>query len=225
MNERSFGKEKIVMIVAGGSVPLPFLQEAYGRMHPVAVIAADRGLEACVAVGIPVDEVIGDFDSLDPAVRENFLSDEQNVTKLNPIKNDTDTEAALQLAFERYEGSIYILGGTGSRVDHMLGNVALLGQGFAHGREVYLLDPCNRVRLVKDCCHIKRDAQYGKFLSVISFCGTAHGVSEQGVFYPVDRMELSPYTSLGISNEITEDEAVISVEDGVLIVVESRDGC
>ena len=60
-------------------------------------------------------------------------------------------------------------------------------------------------------------------VSVVSFCGVARGVSESGVFYPLDHVDLQPFTSLGISNEIVDEEAVITVEDGTLIVVESRD--
>lgn len=174
-------------------------------------------------MGAEPDYVIGDFDSLDPAVKEAFLADRRNVTKLNPIKDDTDSEAALQLAFEKTQGDIYILGGTGTRLDHVLGNVAILGQGFERKRQIFLLDEYNRIRLVQKECRIRKDAQYGKYVSVISFCGIAKGVSESGVFYPLDHVDLQPFTSLGISNEIVEEEAVITVEDGTLIVVESRE--
>ena len=99
---------RVTYILAGGQLSLPFLKEQMDRHSDRTIIAADRGLEACVSLGIEPDFVIGDFDSLDETVREEFLSQEKNVTKLNPIKDDTDTEAALTLAFEKTEGDIII---------------------------------------------------------------------------------------------------------------------
>lgn len=215
--------EHVTLIVAGGELSLPFFEQQLQQYPKHTLIAADRGLEYCMSVGREPDYVIGDFDSLDEKVREAFIAKETNVKKLNPIKDDTDTEAALQWAFAHTKGDIYILGGIGSRMDHVLGNLALLGQGFAHGREIFLLDPHNRIRMVNHQCTIKKDEQYGQYVSVISFCGEAKGVSEQGVFYPLNQASLPPFTSLGISNEIVDEEAVISVEQGVLLVVESKD--
>lgn len=216
-------KQNVTFILAGGHLSLPFLKEQIDCYDNPCIIAADRGVEACLSVGAEPDYVIGDFDSIDPAVKEAFLTNRRNVTKLNPIKDDTDSEAALQLAFEKTQGDIYILGGTGTRLDHVLGNIAILGQGIERKRQIFLLDEYNRIRLVQKECRIRKDAQYGKYVSVISFCGIAKGVSESGVFYPLDHVNLQPFTSLGISNEIVEEEAVITVEDGTLIVVESRE--
>ena len=50
-------------------------------------------------------------------------------TKLNPMKDDTDTEAAIRLAIEKGAQSITLLGATGSRIDHVLANIELLGIG------------------------------------------------------------------------------------------------
>ena len=99
---------RVTYILAGGQLSLPFLKEQLNRHSDRTIIAADRGLEACVSLGIEPDFVIGDFDSLDKTVREEFLSQEKNVTKLNPIKDDKDTEAALTRAFEKTEGDIII---------------------------------------------------------------------------------------------------------------------
>ena len=115
------------------------------------------------------------------------------------------------------------MGGTGTRLDHVLGNIAILGQGFVQDRHIFLLDEHNRIRLIQKECRIKKEEQYGKYVSVVSFCGVARGVSESGVFYPLDHVDLQPFTSLGISNEIVDEEAVITVEDGTLIVIESKD--
>ena len=212
--------EEVTLILAGGNLSLPFLENVIKEYAGATIIAADRGLEACMKLQIEPDYVIGDFDSLDEQVKDAFLADRRNVTKLNPIKDDTDTEYAIRLAISEGARSIVMLG---TRLDHVLGNIAILGQGFVQDRHIFLLDEHNRIRLIQKECRIKKEEQYGKYVSVVSFCGVARGVSESGVFYPLDHVDLQPFTSLGISNEIVDEEAVITVEDGTLIVIESKD--
>ena len=213
----------VTFILAGGNLSPSFLQQQL-REHPKhTIIAADRGLEACVSLGIEPDHVIGDFDSLDPKVKASFLAKEKNVTKLNPIKDDTDTEAALALAFEKTEGDILILGGTGTRMDHVLGNIGILGQDFVRGRSVQILDEHNRIRLADGPLTIKKSEQYGKYVSLLPLTTEVRGVTLEGMYYPLHNFTLTSYTSIGISNEIVEEEARISFDEGVLVVIESKD--
>ena len=87
------------VIISGGGIDEPFAvrflkAETYG-----CLIAADSGMEFLCQTGINPDVVIGDFDSVS---KETAAFYEQNETirriKLNPIKDDTDTEAAVHLA-------------------------------------------------------------------------------------------------------------------------------
>ncbi len=210
-------------IVSGGSLSPDFLKEQLEKTEDAYIIAADRGLEVCMSAGVEPDQVIGDFDSIDQEAKEHFLSEAKNITKLNPIKDDTDTEAALQLAFLHTSGDIVILGGTGTRLDHVLGNIALLGQGFEHNRSVILLDEHNRIRLLKDDFSIKKREQYGKYVSLLPYSTEVKGLTLRGFYYPLTDFTLTGYTSLGISNEISEEEASVTFTEGVLIMVESKD--
>ncbi len=71
------------------------------------------------------------------------------------------------------------------------------------------MDEHNRIRLIQKECRIKKEEQYGKYVSVVSFCGVARGVSESGVFYPLDHVDLAAVYILRISNEIVDEEAVM----------------
>lgn len=216
-------EQQATFILAGGSMSLPFLEEQFKAYPDHVIIAADRGLESCVALGITPDFVIGDFDSLDPKVKEKFLSYEENVTRLNPVKDDTDTEAALHLAFEKTAGDIFILGGTGTRLDHVLGNISILAQGLARGRRVQLLDEHNRIRVADQPLTIKKKEQFGKYVSLLPLTTEVSGLTLEGMAYPLYQYTLRSDTSIGISNEIRDEEAKISFDQGILIVVESRD--
>lgn len=210
-------------IFSGGTTDIAFAADVLAEETDVTAIAVDRGLDTCLSLGISPDVVIGDFDSVSEEGRLFLKDNAARVRKLNPIKDDTDTEAALDYALAHTEGEIVILGGTGTRIDHLLGNLSILGKAFAYDRDVVLLDTHNRIRLVRDTFRIAKEKQFGSYISVFPWQGTARGVTETGFFYPLSDAVLTGVTSLGVSNEIVEEEAVISVEEGVLMVIESRD--
>jgi thiamine pyrophosphokinase len=222
--------EECTFIVSGGAVDSDFLAGELKKATKKTIIAADRGLEACLLLAqkgdfLP-DYVIGDFDSLaadQGKTLQTLQKQGTQVIRLNPIKDDTDTEAALRLAFEKTVGDIYIFGGTGTRLDHVLGNLSILIQGFDRGRSVLLIDPWQRIRMIRGEWRLPRQQQFGKYVSVFPWGGAASGVTLEGFAYPLQDVVLEGTTSLGVSNEITGELGRILVRDGTLLVVESRD--
>ena len=217
--------EEVTLILAGGNLSLPFLENVIKEYAGATIIAADRGLEACMKLQIEPDYVIGDFDSLDEQVKDAFLADRRNVTKLNPIKDDTDSEAALHLAFEKTKGDIFLLGGTGTRLDHVLGNIQSLYLALEKGVDCEILDEHNRIRLIQGEYRIKKAEQYGKYVSLIPFTTDVNGVTLEGLKYPVQDQHFTVQGSggFGVSNEIAADEARISLRQGIFIMIESKD--
>ena len=53
--------------------------------------------------------------------------------------------------------------------------------------------------------------------------GPVKGVTIKGMKYCLDNYDMSGFNSLGISNEISEDIASVEFEDGIMLVIESRD--
>ena len=214
----------ITYIITGGSISDAQVQELLAAdSEDKVIIAADKGMECCIRLEVRPNYLIGDFDSASTEALAKMKEWNIAVTKLNPIKDDTDTEAALHLAFEKTQGDIIILGGTGTRMDHVLGNIAILGQGFEVGRKIYLIDSNNRIQLIDREVTIAKDKQFGKYISVLPLTTEVRGLCEIGFYYPLDHYTMNSYTSLGISNEIVEDYGTITIEDGVLIVIESND--
>ncbi|MBR1757139.1 MAG: thiamine diphosphokinase [Lachnospiraceae bacterium] len=217
---------KRILIVSGGEVSedvlLKMLAERFDK-----IIAADRGLEALLRQKISPDELIGDFDSLDDRLFEKYIQNKSDkdtsLTKLNPIKDATDTEVALDHALSYKPDEIVILGATGSRIDHVLGNISLLARAKEAGVSAMLVDAHNRIRLISGRTVVKKEEQYGKYLSLIPYMGEAKGVTLRGVFYPLTDAVLSSGNTLGISNEITEDTAIIEIKEGQAILIESFD--
>ncbi len=212
------------LIVAGGTVADELLvQEA---KHADCIIAADRGLEALERIERYPHIIVGDFDSASGetiAHLEQYASQGVRVVRLIPEKDDTDTEAALQLAFAHSTGDIVILGGTGSRLDHVLGNISILGQGLERGRRVFLEDTHNRIRLIDGDIRLHRSNLYGPYISLFPYGDRVEGVTLRGFKYPLEEATLEGFTSLGVSNELIDESGDIHLKQGVLIVIEARD--
>lgn len=222
---------KKIIIVCGGvfdeDLAREFLQE-----KDRYVIAADRGLSHLIRMGIRPDAVIGDFDSVSEMDRVAIETYERigdaKVVRLNPVKDSTDTEAALRMAMEQ-EGEIIILGATGRRLDHSLANIRLLGLGLETGRSITIMDTLNRMRMCstehgsKGHITISRSEQYGKYVSVFPVGGPVRGLSMRGFAYSLEDTDIDDFSTLTVSNEITAEEGDITFKEGTLLVVESRD--
>lgn len=211
-------------IIGGGNIDLDWLKAV---LNPATdtIVAADRGCEALYAIGIQPDAVVGDFDSINADVKNKIDNEwECKRIELNPIKDDTDVESALNYILSNTNhGDIYILGGIGTRLDHVLGNISLLGAGFEHNRKIYLMDPNNKVYMIKDRVVIEKAKQYGEYISVFAQTTEVKGLTMRGFKYPLNDYDLKGFNTLCVSNEILAPEAFIYIDEGILIVVESRD--
>ncbi len=90
----------------------------------LAVIGVDGGLNHCDRMNIQPNWIIGDLDSVSPAILEKM---EGPKTRLKRAKDETDLEVAIAKAREIAASSpIIIFGGLGGRMDHTLTNLLLL---------------------------------------------------------------------------------------------------
>lgn len=213
-----------ILIVSGGSIEDAFVCGLIAGSHYGMVIACDSGMEFFRRNGLYPDLIVGDFDSAKEASVRYFKEQPEVLVEQFPAEKDwTDTELAVRKALELKPVHIDLVGATGSRLDHVLGNLQLLHMGLQHGTEIFLLDAHNRVRLIDHSLVIGREEQYGDWISLIPYNCTVHGLTLRGMKYPLTDASLAPGVTLGISNEITEPQAQIRFSEGMLFVIESRD--
>ena len=183
------------------------------------LICADGGADIAAEFGLFPDCVIGDFDSTSMSDRFDCLY----ITY--PAEKDlTDAEACVAHAVEMGYSEITIFGGMGGRLDHTLGNIALLSEYYSTGREIRFMDSRNMIFLLENGTAELLPSPFYKYFSIISLNSTAEGVSISGARYPLNNIVLQRASTLGISNEITDENAVISVRSGQLLIVRSADG-
>lgn len=216
--------KKSVLIVSGGYIDDVFAGDYINNRKYEIYIACDRGMEFYQRTGLQPDLILGDFDSVDPKVLQVFQKMEGIRYKQFPPEKDwTDTELAVMHAMELGATHIDLLGATGSRWDHVMGNLSMLGLGLQAGVEICMIDAHNRIRLIDRELRIKKEKQFGDYVSLIPYMGPVAGVTLRGFQYPLEHAAMDGFRSMGISNEIVEEEAMITLEQGLLLVIESKD--
>ena len=138
-----------VVIISGGHIDDVFALHYLKEYNYDCMIAADSGMDFLYRNHLIPDVIAGDFDSAQLEGLQYFkgLNDVQ-IIQLNPVKDDTDTENVLREAIRRGATEITILGATGTRLDHVLANVYLLGLGLEAGVNIVIVDAHNRIRMV-----------------------------------------------------------------------------
>jgi thiamine pyrophosphokinase len=200
-----------VVVLAGGSPPTARAIDAIPA--GAAVIAADSGADHALALGIDVELAIGDFDSASPAAVAAARSAERH-----PVDKDaTDLELALRAALAWKPRRILVVGGIEGRLDHLLGELLVLGADELAGVEVDAVLGDAHVHVIRDE-RVLRGTE-GEVISLFALNAPAMGIETEGLAYPLRGETLVPGSSRGLSNVFTAPEARISVERGLLLAV------
>lgn len=175
------------------------------------VIAADGGYRYLTEAGREPDLVIGDFDSL------GFRPNSSSVIELSSEKDYTDTLAAVYEGIKKGFEVFHIYCGTGGRIDHTLANIQTLKFLSDEGRYGMLFDKDYVIAAVSDG-ELVFDRSCRGYISVFSFTDESRGVLIKGFRYELEDAVLTNSFALGVSNEFSGKEGVISCRGGTLLV-------
>ncbi len=217
---------KSCVIISGGRLDVQFAFEFIKKESPEILIAADKGLDFCRETNILPTQIVGDFDSLGEKLLPEYEALGIPVHKFCPEKDYTDTEIAVRLAMKLGAEKIMILGASeGNRLDHLFGNVMTMMIPQQEGIDCFMVDAHNRVRILTNPLEIRKEEQYGTYISLIPLTTDVYGVTLSGFKYPLWDFHFNVLTSgsLGISNELAEEHGKIDFSKGILLMVESRD--
>ncbi len=213
---------KNIIIVTGGTIDKNVLSHIMESNPHSYILGVDKGMETLMEMRIEPNMVMGDFDSANPDILEYYRK-KDNIILLEPEKDLTDTHAAILKALDMVPERIILVGATGNRVDHMMANIHILKLCLEKKVEAYIIDCNNRIRMIDKQCKITKKEQYGKYISCIPFSDKVTGVNLIGFKYPLTDATMIKADSLGISNELREEEGLISIDTGYLLVMETKD--
>jgi thiamine pyrophosphokinase len=181
------------------------------------VICADNSFPSAISQGITPNLIIGDFDTGAPI----SFPDNIEVQRFPIEKDDSDTMLCIKEAAKRGFSKITVAGGLSGRLDHTFANLQMLAYGASIGLEITVTDGENEVFLLSPGKTVLCKKE-GFSLSVFSYGEKASGISLRGVKYPLTNGSLTNLFPLGLSNEITDETAEISFEEGLLLIIISK---
>ena len=164
------------VIVAGGEfptapLPLEILQSAH------YVVCCDGAADRYIATGRVPDAIVGDGDSISAANRKKFA----HLLHIIAEQESNDQTKAVRFLMEQGKRRIAIVGATGKREDHTIGNISLLIEYARAGCDVCsftdhgVFIPCNGTTTHK--------CRKGQQVSIFSI--TAKDLSAVGLRYPI----------------------------------------
>ena len=196
------------VIIANGAfprhpVPLSFLREAS------RIICCDGATESLLEHGLKPDYIVGDLDSLSQELQQRY----SHCLHHDPDQYTNDLTKSVKFCAEKLWNEITIIGATGKREDHSLGNISLLAD--------YALSV--KVQLITD---------YGVFVPLLksgsfeSFAGQQVSVFSltpdtvftfHGLKYPLTEQTITSWWQ-GTLNEATDNEFSIRINHGKALV-------
>jgi len=213
---------KHVIIFANGTLTnADDIQRRLDGLEYSSVIAADGGSRFAQALGLQLDVIIGDHDSLDelsPDVRQRVLEQSAELINYPQAKDETDLELALLHAIKHGAEHIVIIGAIGGRVDMTLSNLLLLTHEALVNRTVELWEGQQTIRLLRppgDEIH----GNPGDTLSLIPIGGPAEGIKTHNLEYPLNDETLYTGPARGVSNVLLTRQAKVEFKTGMLLAI------
>lgn len=202
------GKYRCVVVANGlfpsGEVALQALCEAE------CVVACDGAVTALEKVRRP-DAVVGDLDSLPEEVRRRYAG------CLYRVEDQETNDLTKAMGYAKAAGfrEVLILGATGLREDHSLGNISLLMQYAGEFERVEMLSDYGLFTPLLETGRL--GSRTGQQVSLFSLCPSGT-VSVRGLRYPIEKRSLAAWWEATL-NEALGDEFEVILEEGAKVLV------
>lgn len=183
------------------------------------IICTDGGYDIAAENHLQPSLLLGDFDSIASEPPEEIPME-----KFRPEKDFTDLELAVKTAADRGFTDVKILGGMGGRLDHTMANIQILSAYSDKFSSLIMKDGRNKCFVLYGNPNLEKHIPREKnsYISLFSLSEKCAGVTIENVKYPLKNHTLTNTFPLGVSNEFTKKEAVLSLKDGTLLVIISK---
>ncbi len=206
-------------IVLSGAATSQGLATALEQFPDAAIVAADSGLAAAVALGVSVTVVVGDFDSVDRDQLKAARRQGAAVERYSCEKDATDIELAVHTAVARGATSVCVVDSTRGRLDHFLATTSFLASPTLACIEITARIDDTHVVVVRAGRPQPVPAPVGATVSLVPAGGDAVGVTTNGLRYPLVAETLPAGTTRGVSNIVDEPVASVGLASGTLLLI------
>ncbi|HCX62982.1 thiamine diphosphokinase [Sedimentibacter sp.] len=185
------------------------------------VICADGGLEKVKRLGLIPNLILGDFDSVNQSVLEDYKSLNIETVTFPSEKDYTDMELAISHAVKVGFKDIILVGASGTRLDHTVANMLLIEKYHKKDINIRIIDNNNFIQIITDSMIIPFRKNY--YVSLIPLSENIEGLTLEGFKYPLNNINVERGSTLCISNEVSEDVGLIKLNKGSAFVFISKD--
>ncbi len=205
--------QKSALIIANGAECSMALLHSLLEWCPMVVVL-DGAYDRVAKLGIKIDVVIGDFDSiadLKPLPDIDYIK--------IPDQDTTDLEKGIEYLESKGCNDISVSWVTGNRLDHTFNNMSLLAK-YPQLNIVFYDDHSKAYRIPSG---FKKSFNKGDIISLLPM-GKVKGIKTTNLKYPLNDEDLELGVRSGSSNEAEKNGIVeIAYQAGNLILVESKD--
>ena len=204
---------KKALIICNGNPPPQNLlsqlwQEADYR------VAADGGANLLNLLKLVPDAVVGDFDSLQPGVRQQLA---ESILYHVKEQDTNDADKAVRHCLKRGFTEINLLGADGGRQDQFLSSLEILFK-YSFQASLILWSPLERMEFILDSW--KGNLHVGATLSLIPLFGGAQGVVTKGLEFELNNRALLPgKIPSGVSNRVLTNPVSVTIQKGQLLLI------
>ena len=183
------------------------------------VIGADAGAWHAIVLGLKVDVIIGDMDSLSDLSGKDFGN--ARLIRYPAEKDETDLELALLYAKDKGADKIVMIGTMGGRMEMTVANILLLTLESLKSSRVEIWHGDQTGWIIRPPGE-NVSGYPGDAVSLLPLNGPASGVSTEGLKYPLNNARLVPGPARGVSNVMQGPFASIKLSEGLLLAVQTR---
>lgn len=210
MKNINFDYKNKTVIVADGDfpcteLPLECLREA------AHIVACDGAANQLLAHGIMPDWIVGDLDSLPEVIKEKLP---ERIVYMSEQESN-DLSKAFRFTQEKGWDELIILGATGKREDHTLGNLALLSEYAQKVKSVMMVTDYGRFIALEEAATLP--SYSGEQISIFAISAGVK-VTSTGLKYPLNDLQLNSWWQATL-NEALGEEFSLSFEKGAKLLV------
>ncbi len=204
---------KKCLIIGNGKAPekktiLFLMKKGYDT-----IICADGGLHHAHKLKLIPHYIIGDFDSVDKILLEEYRSK----SKVIQVKrqDDTDIEKCLKYAVKQKFTEAILLSVTGDRLDHSFCNLGIALK-FYDKINVRIISETSLLSVYEK--QISFETKRGEYISLYAFDKKTK-ITSQGLKYPLNETLLPFGVRESTSNVAVKEEVKLNIKNGKIFVI------